>query len=107
MQKHFIKFFAGIALFGACFFAGCSNALTERESADMTEYGSLVIGNGSRAVDVSELTSAVVTVSGWGMTDISKSSVSIQNGAGEIQIDNIPVGKNRIVSVKSNVDGAF
>ncbi|MCI6180287.1 MAG: alpha-amylase family glycosyl hydrolase [Treponema porcinum] len=107
MQKHFIKFFAGIALFGACFFAGCSNALTERESADMTEYGSLVIGNGSRAVDVSELTSAVVTVSGWGMTDISKSSVSIQNGAGEIRIDNIPVGKNRIVTVKSNVDGAL
>ena len=107
MQKHFIKFFAGIALFGACFFAGCSNALTERESADMTEYGSLVIENGSRAVDVSELTSAVVTVSGWGMTDISKSSVSIQNGAGSFQIDNIPVGKNRIVSVKSNVDGAL
>lgn len=107
MQKHFIKFFAGIALFGACFFAGCSNALTERESADMTEYGSLVIGNGSRAVDVSELTSAVVTVSGWGMTDISKSSVSIQNGAGSFQIDNIPVGKNRIVTVKSNVDGAL
>ena len=107
MQKHFIKFFAGIALFGACFFAGCSNALTERESADMTEYGSLVIGNGSRAVDVSELTSAVVTVSGWGMNDITKTSVAIQDGAGSFQIDNIPAGKNRIVTVKSNVDGAL
>lgn len=107
MQKHFIKFFAGIALFGACFFAGCSNALTERESADMTEYGSLVIGNGSRAVDVSELTSAVVTVSGWGMKDITTASVAIHDGAGSFQIDNIPVGKNRIVTVKSNVDGAL
>lgn len=105
MQKHFMKVAAVISLSFLVFFFGCSNVLSNSEN-DSVEYGSISISS-SRALDVSTLTSATVTVSGWGMTDISKSSVSIQNGAGSFQIDNIPVGKNRIVSVKSNVDGAL
>lgn len=106
MQKHFMKIAAVLSLSVLAFFFGCSNTLSNSEN-DSVEYGSISIVKDGRALDVSDLTSATVTVSGWGMTDISKSSVSIQNGAGEIQIDNIPVGKNRIVSVKSNVDGAL
>ena len=105
MQKHFMKVAAVLSLSFLVFFFGCSNVLSNSEN-DSVEYGSICISS-SRALDVSALTSATVTVSGWGMTDISKSSVSIQNGAGSFQIDNIPVGKNRIVSVKSNVDGAL
>ncbi len=105
MQKHFMKIAAVLSLSVLAFFFGCSNILSNSEN-DSVEYGSISISS-SRALDVSTLTSATVTVSGWGMTDISKSSVSIQNGAGSFQIDNIPVGKNRIVSVKSNVDCAL
>ncbi len=105
MQKHFMKVAAVLSLSFLVFFFGCSNVLSNSEN-DSVEYGSISISS-SRALDVSTLTSANVTVSGWGMTDISKSSVSIKNGAGSFQIDNIPAGNNRIVTVKSNVDGAL
>ena len=103
MQKHFMKVAAVLSLSFLVFFFGCSNVLSNSEN-DSVEYGSISISS-SRALDVSTLTSATVTVSGWGMTDISKSSVSIQNGAGSFQIDNIPVGKNRIVTVKNTLNG--
>lgn len=105
MQKHFMKVAAVISLSFLVFFFGCSNVLSNSEN-DSVEYGSICISS-SRALDVSTLTSANVTVSGWGMNDITKTSVAIQDGAGSFQIDNIPVGKNRIVTVKSNVDGAL
>lgn len=105
MQKHFMKVAAVLSLSFLVFFFGCSNVLSNSES-DSVEYGSISISS-SRALDVSTLTSANVTVSGWGMNDITKTSVAIQDGAGSFQIDNIPVGKNRIVTVKSNVDGAL
>lgn len=105
MQKHFMKVAAVLSLSFLVFFFGCSNVLSNSEN-DSVEYGSICISS-SRALDVSALTSANVTVSGWGMNDITKTSVAIQDGAGSFQIDNIPVGKNRIVTVKSNVDGAL
>lgn len=105
MQKHFMKVAAVLSLSFLVFFFGCSNVLSNSEN-DSVEYGSICISS-SRALDVSTLTSANVTVSGWGMNDITKTSVAIQDGAGSFQIDNIPAGKNRIVTVKSNVDGAL
>ena len=105
MQKHFMKIAAVLSLSVLAFFFGCSNILSNSEN-DSVEYGSISISS-SRALDVSTLTSATVTVSGWGMNDITKTSVAIQDGAGSFQIDNIPAGKNRIVTVKSNVDGAL
>ena len=105
MQKHFMKVAAVLSLSFLVFFFGCSNVLSNSES-DSVEYGSICISS-SRALDVSALTSANVTVSGWGMNDITKTSVAIQDGAGSFQIDNIPAGNNRIVTVKSNVDGAL
>ena len=106
MQKHFMKIAAVLSLSVLAFFFGCSNTLSNSEN-DSVEYGSISIVKDGRALDVSTLTSATVTVSGWGMKDITTPSVAIQNGAGSFQIDNIPVGKNRIVTVKSNVDGAL
>ena len=105
MQKHFMKVAAVLSLSFLVFFFGCSNVLSNSEN-DSVEYGSICISS-SRALDVSTLTSANVTVSGWGMNDITKTSVAIQDGVGSFQIDNIPAGKNRIVTVKSNVDGAL
>ena len=105
MQKHFMKVAAVISLSFLVFFFGCSNVLSNSEN-NSVEYGSISISS-SRALDVSALTSATVTVSGWGMNDITKTSVAIHDGVGSFQIDNIPVGKNRIVTVESNVDGAL
>lgn len=108
MKISFIKKCAGIVLAGVLLLAGCSSVLENKES-DAAEYGSLVVrsaDSGSRALDVSVLTSATVTVSGYGMDDIVKSGVVISNGSGSFTIDGISAGNNRIVTVKSNVDGA-
>ena len=105
MQKNFMKVAAVLSLSFLVFFFGCSNVLSNSEN-NSVEYGSISISS-SRALDVSALTSATVTVSGWGMNDITKTSVAIHDGVGSFQIDNIPVGKNRIVTVESNVDCAL
>ena len=64
-----------------------------------------------RALDVSELKYASVTVSGTGIpsgSEPSRENVKLSDGAGNVTVSNIPVGKNRIVTVQafSNSDGA-
>lgn len=53
------------------------NALSNRSSSSETEqYGSLTITQSvSRALDIGEINRATVTVSGYGMSDISKDAV--------------------------------
>lgn len=109
------KNLAGIILAASFVFASCSTAIgsssddsSENSGQKSQAYGSLTISdeNSSRALDVSALTNATVTVSGYGMTDITKSGVEISSGKASTTIENIPTGKNRVVTVKSNVDGA-
>ena len=120
MKKNFIrKALEGLALGCALTFAlgstfvSCADITSSASDSNQfssIEYGSLSICDGlaesARALDISTLTSATVTVSGYGMSDITKTDVSITNGAASASIENIPVGNNRVVTVKSNVDGA-
>ncbi len=93
---------------------GCSNSIDDSDSKSYSseKYGSLTIVNKSenesysRAIDVSALTSSTVTISGAGMDDIVNEDVPVSNGKGSFTINNIKVGNNRVVTVKSNVDGA-
>lgn len=86
------------------FFISCVNPLSNDSKE---QYGSISIQNSeSRAMDVSTITSADVVVSGYGMEDITKTGVSVNAGKGSIVITKIPAGTNRVVTVKSNVDGA-
>lgn len=90
-------------------FAGCSDVSTASDSVapDSILYGSLTVGGGSaRAIDVSEISTATVTVSGSGMNDITQENVAIAEGQGSVTFEKIPVGNNRVVTVQSNVDGA-
>lgn len=101
MKISFIKKCAGIVLAGVLLLAGCSTVLENKES-DAAEYGSLVVGADSRALDVSAIKSAVVTVTGNGIdSPISKTCSDITNGKGSVRIERIPVGRNRIVSVQA------
>ncbi|MBB5225892.1 hypothetical protein DYE50_11525 [Treponema ruminis] len=108
--RNILAGFTGLALF-ALPLASCANlsdsGTNSLESAP--EYGSITINGGdsaSRSLDVGTLTSASVTVSGYGIKDIVKNDIAISDGKGEgITIENIPVGR-RVVTVKSNVDGA-
>ena len=96
------------------FLTGCSDLISVSENGGTEkpeiQYGSLVLGgvDSSRALDVSEITSATVSVCGSGIeADISKEVEGISGGISSgVTIENIPAGKNRVVSVKSNLDGA-
>lgn len=111
------SFYAFLALIASCLaFFGCSNQLEDNGSvlllsqlsnSKAVEYGSLTIGDDSRALDVSELTEATITVYGSGMTPVSASGkVEIMSGRASATVERIPVGANRVVEVRSNVDGA-
>lgn len=110
LTKTILKLTSVAALFGIFAFASCTNALEDKSASlnSVSGYGSLkfVKENHSKALDMADLTSATVTVSGYGMDDIIKPEIGISGGKGSAQIDGIPVGKNRIVTIKSNLDGA-
>lgn len=101
------------------YFSACSDLLSEpekieasssKESSERLLYGSIRLSppSSARALDVSLLTSASVTVSGSGMDDITVENVALAYGKAEgLVIEKIPCGKNRVVSVKSNADGAL
>lgn len=92
-------FYLTLCLTLCAFFAGCSNSLEERKSVD-SKYGSLVFSSAARSLDVSEIASAKVTVTGDGISsEISAVCNSVEDGKGSVYIERIPVGKNRIVTV--------
>ena len=93
---------SSLLLISSIFFASCKTDILEQKD-DSVEYGSLVV-NDNRAIAIDELTEAFVTVTGYGMDELSQ-TVGISNGKGSFQFDKVPAGKNRIVTVKSNVDG--
>lgn len=84
-------------------FFGCSNIAMDKQS-DNVEYGSIIV-NGSKALDINAITSATVTITGSGMKELS-TTASVATGTGTFVFEEVPVGKNRIVTVKGNTDGA-
>ena len=103
----FKKFLGGIVL--ASMLSACSNIVDIENSLKSVEYGTLTIGNDSaqnnRSLDISELTSATVTVYGTGMSPVTaEGSVEIKNGIASATVERIPVGTNRVVEVRSNLE---
>ena len=110
--KHLNLKCAGFVLASVFSLTGCLNSLATVQSGisdgSCKGYGSISINkNAGRSVDVSTLTTATVIVSGYDMTDLSVTGVSLSGGTGSASIENIPAGSNRVVTVKSNVDGAL
>ena len=113
-----IKFLLVALASFALLHTGCSNMLSDSVDSSV-EYGSLTVKTGTedsedanlksiRAIDMADLagTTATVTVSGSSMSSISQDVTINSDGSGTFTIDSIPVGKNRIVTVKSKLDGA-
>lgn len=107
-MKHFKKLILRV-LIASLILSGCSNL---ENSSNKTEqkYGSLTVkmneySENSRALPVSEISSAVVTVQGSGMPPIEQ-NVQVSDGKGSFTIEQIPVGKNRIISVQALNNGA-
>lgn len=93
----FVSFVAVLA------FAGCSNGLDVKNDSDFSaNYGTLVINqNSGRAVQSDEIVTADVCVVGSDMETVFADSVSVSEGKGSYRIENIPVGKNRVVIVQA------
>lgn len=113
--------FGFIGIIGFLFaFSSCVNSLEDRSLSSDKQYGSLVWNDDSgkslsRALNVGNIKTARITVCGFGMEEVSSSVViTVSNGKGSAEVKNIPVGKNRIVTVtgysdsgaKTSVDGA-
>lgn len=103
-----IKVFAVLSALTALLATGCSNELDDSKSFALmnnSKYGTIVIDSTARFIDVNEINKASVTVSGSGMTDISKTGISVSSGKGTIKIEKIPVGKNRVIKIQAYKDG--
>lgn len=81
--------------------------LQKKETSNTTvKYGSITINTGnseSRATDVASISRATVTVY-WGNKAEEKKDASVDfsgNGIGSVTINEIPVGKNRVVVVEA------
>ncbi len=105
MKKVFAVLTAALFVFA---FAGCSNDLNESDSVNAS-YGTIILNqegdDDSRSLVSSELTSVTVTVSGYGMDDVS-ATAAVSDGTGEIAISGVKTGRNRVIKVSSNVTGA-
>ena len=98
---------AALILAAAFMLAGCSNGMNDGANVN-GKYGSITINSGegtSRKLEISELSSATVSVLGYGMETISKSGVSLNGGEASVTVTDIPVGNNRVVKVTSNLTG--
>lgn len=106
-MKHFKKLILRV-LIASLIFSGCSN-LEDSSEKSVQKYGSLVVNlkqaEDSRLMPVSEISSAVVTVSGNDMLPVEQ-NVLVSDGKGYFAIEQIPVGKNRIISVQALNNGA-
>lgn len=114
MKRFFSAFLSAMVLISATIL-GCSNDIDNKSSLiqqalvlsqQSNSYGSLKIeGDSSRALSISDLTNATVTVSTYGKSDIVKENLTISGGIGSTGvIEKVPVGRN-VVKVESNLAG--
>lgn len=100
----FTKIISAFALGIALLFTGCSN-LVEENTEQSSEYGTLIYGEDIRAINVDSVKTAKVFVTGNGITlPLTSKATKVEKGRGSVTIEKIPVGKNRIVTVRGYSD---
>lgn len=97
-MKKFAKIIGGILCSLVMF--GCSNLIEPNSGSDDGEFGTLYFDSrAARFIDATEISVASVNVYGYGMEKNSQSGVSVVGGKGNLAVENIPVGKNRVIEV--------
>lgn len=94
------KYLNCLFIFGSLLLASCSVSLNDSVESD---YGSLSVRAG-RSLDVSEISTVKAKVYASDIAYGDEPSAILTNvtgGSGRISIENIPVGKNRIVQVEA------
>ncbi len=87
------------AVFCALMMFGCSDLAELNSDSGDENLGTLYFDSKSRFVDVNGISTATVNVYGYKMNTISKSGVSVNGGKGTFAVENIPVGKNRVIEI--------
>lgn len=105
------KLFFLMSVLSFVLFASCNDLLIEENKSVINEskdgYGSLVIYNSEPTakkleIDSIKFANAKVTGSGIGVgLEPFTNGITVRNGAGKLEINDIPVGKNRIVTVQA------
>lgn len=104
MIKKITRIVSAFALGFALLFTGCSN-LIEENTEQSSEYGTLIYGEDIRAINVDSVKMAKVFVTGNGITSpLTSGATKVEKGRGSVTIEKIPVGKNRIVTVRGYSD---
>lgn len=111
MKNVLCRAVALVSILSALFLCACANNLEQKSEYDW-HYGTLVLGENNRAVQIKEITYADVSVLGSGMETVVAENTTILNGKGNVKIEKVPVGKNRVVVVQaksgnSKLDGIF
>ncbi len=97
-MKKFLKIIGG-GIFCALMMFGCSDLAELNSDSGNENLGTLYFDSKSRFVDVNGISTATVNVYGYGMNTISKSGVTVNGGKGTLAVENIPVGKNRVIEI--------
>ena len=111
-KKFAVRLLGSLAFLSVLIFASCSDSLNDKNdvllgmlaasNSKTVQYGSLTINSGdSRALNIGDIAYANAYVTGTGITSVI-SSVGYSeatSGKGSITVNNIPVGKNRVVTV--------
>lgn len=99
-MKKFGKLIA--VLFGSLMMFGCADFDEAGTDSNGGDFGTLYFGSKARFVDVDGISNATVNVYGYGMEKVSKTGVAVNGGKGDLSIEKIPVGKNRVIEVVGN-----
>ena len=78
-------------------------------NVESTEYGTLYVNrNTSRALEIEKIAGATVSLNGSDMSTMVQEA-AVSSGAGSATFSDIPVGKNRVVSVqaKQSIDNVL
>ncbi len=99
-------FFVAVAILSGVFSSCNFDSNAAVSPAESNQFGSIRLVNGkdanpSRAVYIPAIEKADVTISGYGMAPIVIPDVAVVSGGGSILIENIPSGKNRIITVEA------
>ena len=93
-------------VFAILFLSGCADSL-QSEDKVQNQFGTLKVSSSdskSRVLDIEEIKFASCVISGTGINVSeapSKSGLAVEGGVGTFSIENIPIGKNRIVTVQA------
>lgn len=99
-MKKFGKLIA--VLFVSLMMFGCADFDEAGSDSSGGDFGTLYFGSKARFVDVDGISNATVNVYGYGMEKVSKTGVAVNGGKGDLSIEKIPVGKNRVIEVVGN-----